>query len=72
MKQPPKDGTMIIAKFSDYPFPLATVWNGANEEWMSAVPQVEPYDGEWNDYYFESESSPEENLVEWWPVPGRK
>ena len=62
---PPKDGTMIIAQFKNYPTPLAAMWNGAGQGWTAAVPHVELYQGIWNDWYFENEQFAEEELESW-------
>lgn len=66
--KPPKDGTVFIAQFRNYPISLATMWNGASEEWITATPHVEPYKGIWNDWYFENESFSEEELESWMPM----
>lgn len=61
----PKDGTLIIAKFRNYPTPLAAMWNGHDQEWVAASPQVEPVNGVWNDWYFENERFKHEELTAW-------
>ena len=61
----PKDGTMFIGQFKNYPVPLATMWNGASQEWIAAVPHCEPYLGKWNDFYFENENFTEEEMESW-------
>jgi len=58
MTQPPKDGTMIKARFKNYPTPLAACWNGAENEW-AAAPRT------WNDWYFETEFFQDEDLESW-------
>ena len=70
MKLPPKDGTQMIAEFKNYPQNLAVVWNGAGNHWAAATPHCEPYHGLWNDWYYETESFEETDLIAWWPMPG--
>ena len=69
MKTPPKDGTQIIAEFSDYPQTLAVVWNGAGKHWAAAAPHCGPYNGVWDDWYYETESFADIDLLKWWPMP---
>jgi hypothetical protein len=61
----PKGGTMILAVFNNYPTPLMAMWSGAQQQWCVAVPQVEPYQGEWNDCYFETEYFDDKDLKVW-------
>lgn len=67
-EQAPKDGTQILAAFETYPFPVMAVWCGASGTWCAAVPQVEMYGGELNDWYFENEHFPEDQLKVWGDV----
>lgn len=61
----PKDGTQILAVFTSYPFPVMAIWCGASGTWCAAVPQVDFYEGEMNDWYFENEHFPAEDLKVW-------
>lgn len=66
----PKDGTMIIARFKNYPTPLADCWNGIECDWVAAVPHIEPfflppYIGKFGDWYFESEHFQDSDLESW-------
>ena len=65
MPEPPRDGTIIIAEFKSYPTPLAACWNGCDKKWVAAVPNVEPVNGIWNDWYFENESFEDADIVGW-------
>jgi hypothetical protein len=66
--KPPKDGTMFIGTFKNYPTPLATMWNEAEMDWAVAEPNVDLYNGVRNNWYFETESYAYEELVDWWPI----
>jgi hypothetical protein len=61
----PKNPTMILAYFKRQHQPLAAMWNGGDEKWVAAVPQIEPVGGEWIDTYFQSEQFSNHDL-EWW------
>ena len=61
----PKNPTMILAQFKRQPQPLAAMWNGGDDTWVAAVPQIEPVGGEWIDTYFQSEEFSHQDL-EWW------
>lgn len=67
-EQAPKDGTQILAVFESHPFPVMAVWCGASGTWCAAVPQVDMYQGELNDWYFENEHFPADQLKAWWDV----
>lgn len=56
---------MILAAFEHYPSPLAAMYNECNGNWVAAVPQVEPFEGVWNDWYFENETFEDSELVKW-------
>ena len=60
MKTPPKDGTMILAKFRGEPTPLAAMWNSAEQEWAVAVP--------YKNAFFETEGYSETELESWKPI----
>ena len=61
----PKNGTLIIATFKSVPCPVMAMWCGASEAWCAAIPQVDMYLGELNDWYFENEHFPDECLTGW-------
>jgi len=61
----PKDGTQILAIFTAYPSPIMAVWCGASGMWCAAVPQVDVYKGEMNDWSFDNEYFPAEALKVW-------
>lgn len=64
-EQAPKDGTQVLAAFEAFPFPVMAVWCGASGMWCAAVPQVDQYQGELNDWYFENEHFPAVQLTVW-------
>ena len=64
-EQAPKDGTQILAVFESCPFPVMAIWCGAFGTWCAAVPQVDMYQGELNDWYFENEHFPADQLNAW-------
>lgn len=61
----PKDGTKIIANFRNHNVIVVACWNGADKDWVAAVPNVEPYNGVWNDWYFENEHFADVDLIGW-------
>lgn len=61
----PKTGTQILGKFVSLPRSAVAVWSGAQEQWCVASPQCEPYEGKWNDYYFENEYLSHSELKAW-------
>jgi hypothetical protein len=67
-EQAPKDGSQILAIFETYPFAVMAVWSGASESWCAAVPQVDQYQGELNDWYFENEYFKADQLKVWGDV----
>ena len=67
-EQAPKDGTQILAVFETYPFPVMAVWSAPSGTWCAAVPQVDMYQGELHDWYFENEHFPAEQLKVWGDV----
>ena len=60
----PKDGTEILACFCDYP-PTIASWNDHEKEWAAASLQCSPVNGEWTDYYFETEYFNHSQLKAW-------
>ena len=68
-KQPPKDGSLILAQFKNIPWLLTTMWNDPSQKWVVAVPQVEPFEGMWNDWYFENEFFHDHDLLAWQELP---
>ena len=61
----PKDGTLILAVFRNYPTPLMAMWSGVQQQWCAAVPHVEPFYGKWDDWYFETEYFDDKDLKVW-------
>lgn len=65
----PKDGTQIFIS-GVMPWPVVAAWNGHHSAWGYASQQCELVDGEWNDYYWETDSiHPENNDLNWMPLP---
>ena len=69
MKDALKDGTQIIARFKDYPIRLVTMWNGCQNQWVVAIPQVDFYHGRLDDQYFENEYFDDDQMIDWVPLP---
>ena len=67
VEQPPRDGTLIIAEFGNYPATVAC-WSDAIEQWTVAELQIGMYNG-LDDQYFETVQEHDENLVRWMPMP---
>jgi len=65
----PKDGTLILAAFSQIPQPTVAMWNAPNGEWVAAVATVDTYHGECNDTSFENEYFADSDLKVWAEVP---
>ena len=64
----PKDGTTFLANMG-WPWLVVCMWNAAVDKWVYANPQINLYEGEWNDTYFESEWDDESELKGWIPMP---
>jgi hypothetical protein len=64
----PKDGTTFLANMG-WPWLVVCMWNTAVDKWVYASPQINLYEGEWNDPYFESEWDDESELKGWIPMP---
>ena len=67
MNKPPRDGTMILASFKNCPGQLSAMWNGTQNQWVAAMPQVDFYEGVQNDCYFESGYFDDSELIDWKP-----
>lgn len=63
----PKDQNFL--GYFGYPWLVMTRWNEASLSWACANMQVDLFDGEWNDTYFETENEPESALLGWLPLP---
>jgi hypothetical protein len=61
----PKDGNMILAWFEKWGFPMPAVWSVPSNQWCVAVPRVELYEGQWNDWHFENEYFDDAELKGW-------
>ena len=68
-KTAPRDGTAIIANFSNYPWALSATYCKASKSWCAAELQVEMFHGKWNDSYFENEWVEDNSLLAWMPMP---
>lgn len=62
-------GDVILAEFDNYPLPVATTWNQAQEQWVVANVQCDMYEGRWNDTYFENQYECAGDLKAWMPLP---
>ena len=60
-----KDGKPFIGKFKGYPYPVVAVWNPVNKQYVYSMLQVDLYQGEWEDAYFENVYVKESELLEW-------
>ena len=67
-KTAPKDGSIFLADMG-LPWLVVCMWNAAVDKWVYANPQINLYEGEWNDSYFESEWDDESELKGWIPMP---
>jgi len=66
----PKDGTQIIGCFGKHgTIVLPCVWNSVDKRWMTSVLQANLYHGKWNDYYFETASEKDGDLIGWMQMP---
>ncbi len=65
----PRDGTQIIATFKTGTSPMIAIYSGASKAWCAAVRQVDLYEGNLNDWYFENEYFNEEDLIAWAYLP---
>jgi len=63
----PRD-RMVLGDFG-WPSMMPCVWNNPSLGWACSTLQVEPYNGEWNDYYFETEFFPASDLKGWLEMP---
>ena len=63
----PKD-RLILADFG-WPWIQQAHWCEASGKWAVATLQCQPVDGEWDDYYFETEYEHPSALLGWVPVP---
>jgi len=71
MKDPstaPKDGTIFLAHFG-YPQLVSCMFNPVSCKWVTATPQTGMVDGDWNDYYFESEYEHPAEMRYWIKLP---
>ena len=66
----PKD-TVIIAIMKGYPWPVQTVYNQVDNEWVVSTIQAGMVDGK-DDLYFENECYNFDDLICWWKMPNRK
>ena len=64
---PPKD-RLFLADVG-FPFLMMTHWCEPSECFVCASLQVDLYQGEWNDYYFENERFYESEIKGWIELP---
>jgi len=67
MKAPPRDN-MFLANIG-LPRYVVAHWNPAMDEFVYAELQVDMFEGEWNDTYFESEYFKESDIRSWIELP---
>jgi len=63
----PRD-CIILADFG-WPWILPARWNPIDGKWATVTLQCGPVDGQWEDYYFESEQELDSDLKGWLPTP---
>lgn len=62
---PPKTGTFLADV--GLPWLVVAVWNPPTQHYIYADLHCDLYHGQWNDFYFENESS--EKIFRWAPIP---
>lgn len=65
MQDAPKKSVILLDV--GYPWLVAGIWNAPSESWVYADLQIDLYEGEWNDTYFENEHEKKPNG--WMPLP---
>lgn len=65
----PRDGTMILASIG-WPWLVPAIWNSHDKEWVCACHQMQPMDGDDDDWWFENEREKDKDLNGWLPIPG--
>jgi len=69
---PPKDGTVILGEFRELLGLHPATYSKAAKAWCVAILQVDLYEGEYSDYYFENEFIENNDLLTWQPMPTTK
>lgn len=64
---PPRD-RVFLARLG-WPWPVICHYSPFDGDFVWAMVQVNMVDGEWDDYYFETEHSPESEIKAWMDVP---
>ena len=67
-KTAPKDGDLFLADIG-HPWPVLCSWSGACEKWAYAGFNMNMYEGEYNDPYFDTEWEKVDGLKAWMPMP---
>ena len=67
MTPPPKDRTFLAN--IGLPWYVVAHWNPAMDEFVYASMQVDMFEGEWNDTYFESDYLNESDIRSWIELP---
>lgn len=70
--QPPKTAPkkdVILACFDDCPLPVTATWNEPEQQWVFSLAQVNLFEGQWNDTFFETQYECADQLKAWMPLP---
>jgi hypothetical protein len=64
----PRDGSLFLGDFG-YPWPLPTLWNPHDEQWVCAIVQACEMENGKLDCYLEMDTESEGQLLRWCPMP---